>query len=70
MHGHLSFGLVTFDLGAMTVALGIVWTLLCPKYLMLTLPVCACGLPTKVRFARAQKCDPVTFDLCSMTLTL
>ena len=109
----MKLGPVTFDLGTMTMTLGILWTLLCPRYcyqygqfvsvdyplmcmgmefspcdlwpwscdldlgilvdppvsmaMMLTWPICACGLCMSSRCARAWNFGPVAFDIGVMT---
>ena len=67
--GAWNFGPVTFDLGAMTLNLKLVWTLLFLSYW------CQCGQFVPVDYmrgscARASIFGPVTFDLGAMTLTL
>ena len=65
----MEFGLVTFNLGAMTLTLGFLWMLLCPRY-DANLPGCAWGLTMRDRCAYAWSLGPVICDLGAMTLTL
>ena len=65
-----NFGPVTYNLGAITLTLGILWMLVCLKLLMPVWPMCAYGLPMRRRCAWAWDFGSVTFDFGVVTLTL